>query len=83
MRAAYAVSANVESPLSALEVGERPDPVAPSGWTTVDVQAAGLNHHDLWSLRGAGLAADRLPMILGCDAAGVDTSVVERAAMCR
>ena len=44
----------------------------PAGWTTVDVRAASLNHHDLWSLRGVGLPADRLPMILGCDAAGVD-----------
>jgi NADPH:quinone reductase-like Zn-dependent oxidoreductase len=37
----------------------------------VNVKAASLNHHDLWSLRGVGLPADRLPMILGCDAAGV------------
>jgi NADPH:quinone reductase-like Zn-dependent oxidoreductase len=36
------------------------------------VRAASLNHHDLWSLRGVGLPPDRLPMILGCDAAGVD-----------
>ena len=34
------------------------------------VKAAALNHHDVWSLRGVGLPADRLPMILGCDAAG-------------
>ncbi len=33
---------------------------------------AGLNHHDVWSLHGVGLPADRLPMILGCDGAGVD-----------
>jgi len=38
----------------------------------VHVRAAALNHHDLWSLKGVGLAADRLPMVLGCDAAGVD-----------
>jgi NADPH:quinone reductase-like Zn-dependent oxidoreductase len=38
----------------------------------VSVKAASLNHHDLWSLRGVGLSADRLPMILGCDAAGLD-----------
>jgi NADPH:quinone reductase-like Zn-dependent oxidoreductase len=37
----------------------------------VQVKAAALNHHDVWSLRGVGLPADRLPMILGCDAAGV------------
>ena len=41
------------------------------GWVRVHVRAAGLNHHDLWSLRGVGLSADRLPMVLGCDAAGV------------
>ena len=53
-------------------VGERPDPVAPDGWTSVTVKAASLNHHDLWSLRGVGLKEDALPMILGCDAAGLD-----------
>jgi len=37
----------------------------------VDVRAAALNHHDLWSLRGVGLRAEQLPMILGTDAAGV------------
>ena len=72
MLAAYAASTNADDPLAALEVGERPDPEAPDGWTTVEVRAASLNHHDLWSLRGVGLPEDRLPMILGCDAAGVD-----------
>jgi NADPH:quinone reductase-like Zn-dependent oxidoreductase len=48
-----------------------PDPVADEGWVRVGVRAASLNHHDLWSLRGVGLPAERLPMILGCDAAGV------------
>ena len=43
----------------------------PEGWVRVHVRAAALNHHDLWSLRGVGLAADKLPMILGCNAAGV------------
>ena len=53
-------------------VGERPDPEVPDGWTTVTVKAASLNHHDLWSLRGVGLREESLPMILGCDAAGID-----------
>ena len=35
------------------------------------IKSASLNHHDLWSLKGVGLPADRLPMILGCDGAGV------------
>jgi NADPH:quinone reductase-like Zn-dependent oxidoreductase len=72
MLAAYAARIDAADPLSALEIGERPDPAPPSGWTTVSVRAAGLNHHDVWSLKGVGLSADRLPMILGCDGAGID-----------
>jgi NADPH:quinone reductase-like Zn-dependent oxidoreductase len=72
MLAAYAASIDADDPLSGLVVGDRPEPEPREGWTTVDVRAAALNHHDLWSLRGVGLAEDQLPMILGCDAAGVD-----------
>jgi NADPH:quinone reductase-like Zn-dependent oxidoreductase len=72
MHAAYASSFDTDDPLSALVVGERPAPTPPPGWTTVRVVAASLNHHDLWTLRGVGITEDRLPMTLGCDAAGVD-----------
>jgi NADPH:quinone reductase-like Zn-dependent oxidoreductase len=72
MLAVFASRTDADAPLSALEVGERPEPEPPEGWTTVTVKAASLNHHDLWSLRGVGLPDERLPMILGCDAAGVD-----------
>ena len=72
MRAVYAESISSEDPLSGLVIGDRPEPEASAGWSTVAVRAASLNHHDLWSLRGVGLPAERLPMILGCDAAGVD-----------
>ncbi|PVG83320.1 Zn-dependent oxidoreductase [Nocardioides gansuensis] len=72
MFAVYAESFCSDDPLSGLVVGERPDPEVPDGWTTVEVKAASLNHHDLWSLRGVGLKQERLPMILGCDAAGLD-----------
>lgn len=72
MFAAYAARIDRDQPLSGLELGERPAPEARPGWSVVDVRAASLNHHDLWSLRGVGLPEDRLPMILGCDAAGVD-----------
>ena len=71
MLAASAVRIDADDPLSGLEVGERPDPEPGEGWTTVRLRAASLNHHDLWSLQGVGLPADRLPMILGCDGAGV------------
>jgi NADPH:quinone reductase-like Zn-dependent oxidoreductase len=63
---------DAENPIAGLEVGEHADPVTPDGWTTVRVKATALNHHDVWTLRGVGLPADRLPMILGCDAAGID-----------
>jgi NADPH:quinone reductase-like Zn-dependent oxidoreductase len=73
MLAVYAEATNPKDPLSELSIGDRPEPEAPDdGWTIVTVRAASLNHHDLWSLRGVGLPDDRLPMILGCDAAGVD-----------
>jgi len=72
MLAAYATAFSDDDPLSGLEIGERPAPEVPEGWARVRVRAAALNHHDLWSLRGVGLAADQLPMILGTDAAGVD-----------
>ena len=72
MFAVYAESFSTDDPLSGLVVGERPEPQTPDGWTTVTVKAASLNHHDLWSLRGVGLREDALPMILGCDAAGID-----------
>lgn len=72
MIAAYAARLDADDPLAALEVGELDPPAVPDGWATVRVRAAALNHHDLWSLRGVGLRAEQLPMVLGCDAAGVD-----------
>lgn len=72
MLAAYAASQSADDPLEGLRVDERPEPEPVEGWARVRVRAASLNHHDLWSLRGVGLPADRLPMTLGCDAAGVD-----------
>jgi NADPH:quinone reductase-like Zn-dependent oxidoreductase len=72
MLAAYAAAQSTDEPLSGLEVGERPSPDVPEGWARVRLRASSLNHHDLWSLKGVGLPADRLPMILGCDGAGVD-----------
>jgi NADPH:quinone reductase-like Zn-dependent oxidoreductase len=72
MFAVTATQFDPDNPLNGLTLGERPEPEAPAGWTTVTVKATALNHHDLWSLRGVGLRKESLPMILGCDAAGVD-----------
>lgn len=70
MLAASVTRFSPDSPADGLEVGDRPEPASRDAWTTVDVRAASLNHHDLWSLRGVGLRAEQLPMILGTDAAG-------------
>jgi NADPH:quinone reductase-like Zn-dependent oxidoreductase len=70
--AATVTSFNPANPLTGLTVGDVPDPSPLDGWVRVQVKAAALNHHDLWSLRGIGLREDELPRILGCDAAGVD-----------
>jgi NADPH:quinone reductase-like Zn-dependent oxidoreductase len=72
MFAVFASASSQDDPLSVLTLGERPAPDVPDGWARVRLRAASLNHHDLWSLRGVGLPADRLPMVLGCDGAGVD-----------
>jgi len=71
MFAAYAADTDPSDPLRCLGVGEIEPPPVPDGWIEVSVKAAALNHHDVWSLRGVGLSADQLPMILGCDCAGV------------
>lgn len=71
MLAAYAAGIDPDDPLSCLRVGEVEPTPTPEEWVDVHVRAASLNHHDLWALRGQALPADRVPMILGTDAAGV------------
>ncbi len=71
MLAVYASGISAADPLSCLTVGDIAEPATPADWVTVHVRAASLNHHDLWSLKGQALSAERVPMILGSDAAGV------------
>src|SRR5262249_41539205 len=72
MFAVTAARVSPEDPLAALCLGDHPEPSPPESWLPVTVKAASLNHHDVWTLRGVGISADRLPIVLGCDAAGVD-----------
>ncbi|MEU4229794.1 zinc-binding dehydrogenase [Nonomuraea sp. NPDC026600] len=72
MFAVTATQTDPDNPLAGLTLGEHPEPQVPDGWTTVTVRATALNHHDLWTLKGVGIRQDRLPIVLGCDAAGVD-----------
>jgi NADPH:quinone reductase-like Zn-dependent oxidoreductase len=71
MFALTATAVTPDDPLTGLTEGEHPDPRPPDGWEVVDVRAAALNHHDVWTLRGVGIDPGRLPIVLGCDAAGV------------
>ncbi|MCW2889043.1 MAG: hypothetical protein QOE54_3276 [Streptosporangiaceae bacterium] len=72
MFAVTAARIDADDPLNGLELGERPEPAVRDGWTTVTVKATSLNHHDLWTLKGVGIRPEQLPLVLGCDAAGVD-----------
>lgn len=71
MIAVHATGISADDPLAMLAVGERPEPAVPDGWVTVDVRAASLNHHDLWTLRGVGVRDEHVGTPLGTDAAGV------------
>jgi NADPH:quinone reductase-like Zn-dependent oxidoreductase len=70
-----AVLEGVEKPLVIKSV---PDPVAAPGSAVVRLQAAALNHRDLWIQKGryAGL---KFPIILGSDGAGVVEAVGREA----
>ena len=70
MLAVRCVAQSDDRPLEGLSVTQIDAPEVPDGWVRVSVRAAALNHHDLWSLKGVGLDASKLPMTLGCDAAG-------------
>src|SRR5437588_6932784 len=72
MFAVYATHAAPDDPLSALKVGERPEPDVPEGWVRVKVTHASLNRHDLFTLRGISGHPEGIqyPIILGNDAAG-------------
>jgi NADPH:quinone reductase-like Zn-dependent oxidoreductase len=70
--AAFVADQNPDDPLAGLHVGEQPAPDPPAGWEVIEVRAASVNRHDIWSLHGPPPRRERLPMILGTDAAGVD-----------
>ncbi len=71
MRAAVAVAQNADDPLSGLELKEVAAPEPRPGWTRIRIHSASLNPHDVWTLRGVGHPPENIPIILGCDGAGV------------
>lgn len=54
-----------------LEIGERPDPEPGPREVRVRVEAVGLNHLDVWVRRGVPGHTFPLPIVPGCDVAGV------------
>src|SRR5258708_17196732 len=73
MLAVYAEKACIDDPLSALRVGERPEPKVREGWVRVKISHASLNRHDLFTLRGISGHPEgiKFSMILGNDGARV------------
>lgn len=71
MLAAYAEKLGLADPLDGLTVGERPEPDPPHGWATARVSAVTVNPHDVFTLKGVIERPFDLPVILGCDGAGV------------
>src|SRR5580692_8126756 len=71
MWCAYAASVGGDDPVSNVRVAELPDAVAGPGDVVVKIEAAALNHHDLWTLKGVASRPVVPPQVLGCDAAGV------------
>lgn len=72
MLATQLIAPDAHDPLRAVVVRETPEPEPADGWTVVSLRAAALNHHDIWSMRGAGVNPAWLPCTLGSDGAGVD-----------
>ncbi len=72
MFAIYATHAAPDDPLSALKIGEQPEPVAREGWVRVKISHASLNRHDLFTLRGITAHQEGIsfPIILGNDGVG-------------
>ena len=57
--------------LEALQFDEVPDPLPGPGEVVVEVRACGMNHLDLWVRKGVPGHTYPLPIIPGCDVAGI------------
>jgi NADPH:quinone reductase-like Zn-dependent oxidoreductase len=72
VRAAVAVGIDEQNPLAALVLKDWPVPEPGPGEERIKIAATTVNMHDLWTLRGVGVARDAFPKILGCDIVGWD-----------
>ncbi len=74
MQAILATDGDANNPLAGLLIGEHPEPSPQPDWVRVEIKAAALNHHDLWTLKGQATAPENLPIVLGSDGAGITES---------
>ena len=58
MLAAVCARISKDEPLTGLELQQIPEPEPADGWEIVEVRAAALNQHDIWSLRGVGVTEE-------------------------
>ena len=70
-----AVSFEQHGGLDVLRYGEFPDPPLRPGFVRVKVESCSLNYHDVFTRRGMPGIKVPLPMIPGCDAAGIVAGV--------
>jgi NADPH:quinone reductase-like Zn-dependent oxidoreductase len=70
MFAVYCETPNLNGPLAALIIGNRPEPNIPEWWGRVKVTQASLNRRDIFTLHGMTAHEEGIsfPMILGNDA---------------
>jgi len=71
MRCVYGAGADMNDPLASLRIAPRNLPEPREGWVRVQMQAVGLNFHDIFTLRGISLHKLRFPLILGNEGAGI------------
>lgn len=71
MTSVYVDKGSLSSPISAIKIAPRLQPTPQEGWVRVKLQAAGLNYHDIFTMRGLGMRPPKFPIILGCEGAGV------------
>lgn len=64
--------------LDVLRFEDAADPVPACDEVVVDVRAVALNHLDLWARRGVPGFKFPLPLVPGCDAAGIVSAVGDR-----
>ncbi|KAL7942693.1 NAD(P)-binding protein [Trichoderma barbatum] len=71
MLAVYGAHGDTENPLAGIKVGQVPLPKVPEGWLRVKIEAATVNWHDIFTLKGISMHPPvPFPIILGCEGVG-------------